>query len=63
MKPWGRYLLSALLIAGWTAFVKFAFPRIEIANLVMTYLLANVLIAVRYGQGPSIFSAVLSVSV
>lgn len=62
MKPWGRYLLSALLIAGWTAFVKFTFPRIEIANLVMTYLLANVLIAVRYGQGPSIFSAVLSVA-
>ena len=62
MKTWGRYLLSALLISGWTAFVKLAFPRIETANLVMTYLLANVLIAVRYGQGPSILSAVLSVA-
>lgn len=61
--PWVRYSLSVLLIAGWTGFIKLVFPHIELINLVMTYLLVNVLIAVRFGQGPSVVSAILSVAV
>lgn len=57
-----RYAASLMIVAGWTGFVKLVFPHIELVNLVMTYLLANVLIAVQYGQGPSIVSAVLSVA-
>ena len=57
-----RYLVSLLLIAAWTALIKGFIPRIELLNLAMTYLLANVLIAVRYGQGPAVLSAVVSVA-
>lgn len=57
-----KYFVAVLIIAGWTGFVKLAFPHIELVNLVMTYLLASVLIAVRYGQGPSILAAILSVA-
>lgn len=57
-----RYVAPVLIIVGWTGFVKGIFPHIELVNLVMTYLLANVLIAVRFGQGPSVMSAILSVA-
>ncbi len=63
IKPrWFRYLLALLLVTGWTALIKGIFPNIELVNLVMTYLLANILIAVRFGQGPSMVSAILSVA-
>ena len=38
------------------------FPFFELANLIMTYLLAIVVIATRYGRGPSVFAAVASVA-
>ncbi|HEV8639912.1 MAG TPA: DUF4118 domain-containing protein [Methylomirabilota bacterium] len=39
------------------------FPFFERANLIMTYLLAIVVIATRYGRGPSVFAVVVSVAV
>lgn len=38
------------------------FPFLEPANLIMTYLLAIVVIATRYGRGPSVLTSVLSVA-
>ncbi len=38
------------------------FPFFEPANLIMTYLLAIVVIATRYGRGPSVFASVVSVA-
>jgi len=38
------------------------FPLFELANLIMTYLLAIVVIAARYGRGPSVLAAVASVA-
>jgi len=55
------YLMSSLLILGWTLFIKFTLPHLDRVILAMTYLVANVMIAVRYGQGPSIISAFLIV--
>jgi two-component system sensor histidine kinase KdpD len=57
-----RYCLPILFISAGTGILKIVFPHVELVNLAMVYLLANVLIAVRYGQGPSIASAALSVS-
>src|SRR2546422_7263681 len=38
------------------------FPFFELANLIMTYLLAIVVIAIRYGRGPSVLAAIVSVA-
>ncbi len=59
---WVGYIIAALLISAWTALVKTVAPDIELLNLAMTYLLANVLIAVRWGQGPALLSTFLSVA-
>lgn len=37
-------------------------PFFDLANIVMLYLLAEVLIAIRYGRGPAIFVALLSIA-
>jgi two-component system, OmpR family, sensor histidine kinase KdpD len=60
--PWNQYVAPLLLIGGWTALAKTLFPHIEIINVAMIYLIVNVLIAIRYGQGPSIAAAILSVT-
>ncbi|QQR81931.1 MAG: DUF4118 domain-containing protein [Deltaproteobacteria bacterium] len=59
---WGPYIFSFALIAGWTAFIKKFIPDIEVVNLAMTYLLLNLVVAVRYGQGPSLLASFLSVA-
>jgi K+-sensing histidine kinase KdpD len=60
--PWVRYVIPLLIIGVWTGLVEWAFPNIDIVNLAMTYLAANVIITVRYGQGPAIISTMLSVA-
>lgn len=37
-------------------------PFFDLANIVMLYLLAEVLVAIRYGRGPAIFVALLSIA-
>lgn len=59
---WAPYIFSIALITGWTAFIKKFIPDIEIVNLAMTYLLLNLVVAVRYGQGPSLVASFLSVA-
>jgi two-component system sensor histidine kinase KdpD len=60
--PWSQYVAPLLLVAGWTVLAKWFLPRVEIINIAMVYLLLNVALAVRYGQGPSIAAAVSSVA-
>src|SRR5690606_26208480 len=38
-------------------------PHLDLANIVMLFLLAEVLIAVRFGRGPAVLAAFLSVAV
>lgn len=59
---WTQYAASFAIIVGWTTLIKNFLPGIELVNLAMTYLALNVLIAVRYGQGPSTVMAVVSVT-
>lgn len=56
----GAYLLAFLFVVGWSLLVKWAYPHIDLVNLKMTYLGLNVVIAMRYGLGPSVASSILS---
>ncbi len=62
----GHYLgygwaIAVTLICSLVAFLMFG--RLEMANLVMVFLLGVVFIATRFGRGPSILASVLSVGI
>jgi two-component system, OmpR family, sensor histidine kinase KdpD len=55
------YLVSAGLVFTMTLLGEFLKRRLEPTNIVMFYLLAVVITAIRWGQGPAIVTSVLSV--
>jgi two-component system sensor histidine kinase KdpD len=55
------YAQSVIVVAGVTLLCAMLFGHIERANLVMIYLLGTVFVAARFGRGPSVMAAVLSV--
>jgi len=56
------YTAAALSVVVATAIAWGLFPFLESANLIMAYLLAVVVIAARYGRGPSVFATFCSVA-
>jgi two-component system sensor histidine kinase KdpD len=63
--PASAYAWSTGIIAACTVacfFLYEAFPDFDLANLIMFYLLGVVLVAVRFGRGPSVLASVLSVA-
>jgi two-component system sensor histidine kinase KdpD len=56
------YLKAVAAVAAATGVSWMMFPFLELANLIMTYLLAIVVIATWYGRGPSVLAAVASVA-
>ncbi|MDB5303346.1 MAG: osmosensitive channel signal transduction histidine kinase, partial [Phycisphaerales bacterium] len=63
---WSQYAWSAGVVAAftglaWCATLAFH-SAIDLANLVMVYLLAVVIVATRFGRGPAIVASVLSVA-
>ncbi len=62
-RPWGRYLLSAGMVALATIAGMSLRRSIEPANIVMIYLAAVVIAAVYLGRGPSLLAAISSVLV
>lgn len=58
---WSDYLTSLALVAAATLFSALVRPFISPTNLVMVYLLAVVLAAVRFGLKPAILTATLGV--
>jgi two-component system sensor histidine kinase KdpD len=56
------YSATLLVVAAMTAGAILLRERLELANLVMLYLLGVVGIAVRFGRGPSILASILSVA-
>jgi two-component system sensor histidine kinase KdpD len=56
------YLWSIGATALITSLSAFAFGYLELVNLVMLYLLGVMFIATRFGRGPSVLSALLSVA-
>ena len=59
---WPGYAIAAAVPALCTVVGVFGSGAIELLNLVMIYLLGVVLVASRYGRGPSILASVLSVA-
>ncbi len=57
----GAYGWSLAAVALATGVAWLMFPHFALANLIMVYLLAVVVVAIRFGRGPSILAAVLSV--
>lgn len=60
--PARNYLLSVLMVGLATAVAGLAFRRTELADIVMAYLLGIVLVATRFGRGPSLLASILSVA-
>jgi two-component system, OmpR family, sensor histidine kinase KdpD len=58
---WKRYLAAAAISAACTAIAFGMFPYLELANLVMVYLLGVVVAGLRIGRLPSVLTAVLNV--
>ena len=58
----GGYAQAVTAVAFATGLSWLMFRYFELANLIMTYLLAIVVIAARYGRGPSVVAAVVSVA-
>jgi len=55
------YLISIGLVFIMTLFGEFVKRKLEPTNIVMFYLLAVVIAAIRWGQGPAILTSILSV--
>jgi two-component system sensor histidine kinase KdpD len=58
---WGLYLRAVIVVVVCAVLVSFMFPYFAPANIVMVFLVGIVLVAVRYGRGPSILASLLSV--
>ena len=58
---WTRYARGAGTVALCTAIAALMDPHFAEANLIMVYLVGVVVVAARWGRGPSIVAAVLSV--
>ncbi len=60
--PARNYLLSALTVALASATAVLIFRRTELADIVMVYLLGILIVATRFGRGPSLLASILSVA-
>lgn len=60
--PWLDYGVSVAASALTTAIASMLQPAFALANIVMVFLLAVVLVAVRYGRGPAVLAAFLNVA-
>lgn len=60
--PVRNYLLSALVVALASVIASLTFRRTELADIVMVYLLGILIVATRFGRGPSLLASILSVA-
>lgn len=61
-RRWPPYLWAAGIVAIASGVAWVAFPVLELANLIMIYLLGIVVVAMRHGRGPSLLASLLSVA-
>jgi two-component system sensor histidine kinase KdpD len=57
-----QYAKGILVVAQCTALAWLMFPSFALANLIMVYFLGVVVVAARFGRGPSIVATILSVA-
>jgi two-component system sensor histidine kinase KdpD len=61
-RRWPGYAWGAAAMAACTLLGMAMSPLFELVNVAMVYLLAVVLVAARYGRGPSIFTSLVAVA-
>src|SRR6267143_2738878 len=61
-RRWPGYAWGVASTAIWTALGALTSPQFELVNIAMVYLLAVVLVAVRFGRGPAIATSFLAVA-
>jgi two-component system sensor histidine kinase KdpD len=59
--PWERYAWAAVITVICTALAFAMYPRFELSNLVMVYLLGVTVAGLRLGRGPALTTAFLNV--
>jgi two-component system sensor histidine kinase KdpD len=59
--PWPLYLRAVLIVILCTLLASLMHPWFTPANLIMAYLVGVVVVAARYGRGPSVVASILSV--
>ncbi len=59
---WAQYGYALLAVTACTALAWAMFPYFGLSNLIMVYLLGVIVVATRYGRGPSLMASVLSVA-
>src|SRR5260370_27674758 len=59
---WDRYAWAVLTTAVCTAIAFVLYPRFELSNLVMVYLLGVTIAGLRLGRGPSLLTSLLNVA-
>jgi two-component system sensor histidine kinase KdpD len=60
--PFRNYLLSVITVVLATVIAGLIFRRTELADIVMIYLLGILVVATRFGRGPSLLASLLSVA-
>ncbi len=58
---WERYVMAVVTTALCTAVAFAMYPRFELSNLVMVYLLGVTVAGLRFGRGPALLTAALNV--
>jgi len=59
---WRRYVAALFITLLCTGLAALMYPRFELSNLVMIYLLGVAAAGLRFGRGPSVLAAVLNVA-
>jgi len=59
---WIRYGLGVATAGACTAVAGAMFTRFELSDLILVHILGVVLVATRWGRGPSVAAALLSVA-
>jgi len=55
---WRNYLMAVLVVAVCTLIARLMYHHLELANLIMVYLVGTVIVAARVGRGPSILVSI-----
>lgn len=59
---WPSYVWAVAVCAATTVLATMVLPYFDLANVVMLFLLAVVLVAVRFGRGPAVMASFVSVA-
>jgi len=60
--PWDRFAWAVAISVACTVLAFAMYPRFELVNIVMVYLLGATLAGLRLGRGPSVLTSVLNVA-